>query len=234
MRPPAAVLFDLYDTLVHASADNAFYRAVPAALRVRPDRWLGCYRALGPAAMRGEVPDLASRVYLACRHAGQPRDRHTVTAVVDALLPALYAGVRPDREALPALDALRAHGVRLAIVSNAARHSGYLLDAFGFRDRVDATAMSWSTGLLKPDPRIYQVALDALGTGPGRAAFVGDGRDHELLGARRLGLRTVLIDRDLPHTGSARAEADLCCASLAEAARALLAIGTVECNSRYK
>lgn len=40
MRPPAAVLFDLYDTLVHASADNAFYRAVPAALRVRPDRWL--------------------------------------------------------------------------------------------------------------------------------------------------------------------------------------------------
>jgi putative hydrolase of the HAD superfamily len=67
------------------------------------------------------------------------------------------------------------------------------------------------------------VALDALGTGPARAAFVGDGRDHELQGARRLGLRTVLIERDLPHTESARAAADLCCASLAEAAQALLA-----------
>jgi putative hydrolase of the HAD superfamily len=223
MRPPAAVLFDLYDTLVHASPDNAFYRAVPVALRVRPDRWLSCYRALGPAAMRGEVPDLASRVYLACRHAGQPRDRPAVASVVDGLLPVLYAGIRPDREARPALDKLRAHGVRLAIVSNAARHSGHLLDAFGLRDRVDATAMSWSTGLLKPDPRIYQVALEALGTDPARAAFVGDGRDHELQGARRLGLRTVLIERDLAHTEFARAEADLCCASLTEATRALLA-----------
>jgi hypothetical protein len=32
-----------------------------------------------------------------------------------------------------------------------------------------------------------------------------------------------MIERDLPHTESARADADLCCASLAEAAQALLA-----------
>ena len=223
MGPPAAVLFDLYDTLVHAPAGNAFYRAVPAALGVPADRWRSCYRALGPASMRGEVPDLTSRVYLACRHAGQPRDRSTVASVVDGLLPMLYAAIRLDREALPALDELRGHGVRLAIVSNAARHSGHLLDTFGLRDRVDVLAMSWSTGLLKPDPRIYRLALDGLGTDPSRAAFVGDGRDHELRGARRLGLRTVLIDRDLPHTESARADADLCCASLLEAAQALLA-----------
>ena len=113
--------------------------------------------------------------------------------------------------------------VRLAIVSNAARHSERLLDAFGFRDRVSATVMSWSTGVLKPDPRIYRAALDALGTLPGATAFVGDGRDHELRGARRLGLRAVLIERSLPHTESARADADLCCADLAEAVRALLA-----------
>jgi hypothetical protein len=88
---------------------------------------------------------------------------------------------------IAAADAFaRAQGVRLAIVSNAARHSGHLLDVFGFRDRVDATA-----------------------------------GDHELQGPA-LGLRTVLIERDLPHTESGRADADLCCASLAEAAQALL------------
>lgn len=83
--------------------------------------------------------------------------------------------------------------------------------------------MSWSVGVLKPDPLIYRAALDALGVAPGEAAFVGDGRDHELLGARRLGLRAVLIERGLPHTESARADADLCCGGLAEAIRALLA-----------
>jgi FMN phosphatase YigB (HAD superfamily) len=53
-------------------------------------------------------------------------------------------------------------------------------------------------------------------------AYVGDGGDGELGGARRLGLRTVLVERGLPDTGSARADADVCCADLAEAGRVLL------------
>jgi putative hydrolase of the HAD superfamily len=145
-----------------------------------------------------------------------------VASVVRDLLPLLYAGIEPDRQALAALDDLRAAGVRLAIVSNAARHSERLLDTFGFRDGVTVTVMSWAIGVLKPDPRIYRGARRARGR-PSEAAFVGDGRDRELQGARELGLRTVLIDRGLPHTECARADADLCCADLAEAVRALLA-----------
>jgi putative hydrolase of the HAD superfamily len=221
-RPPAAVLFDLYDTLVRASPRRSFYHAVPAALAINQERWLSCYRALGRAAMLGEVSDLTTRVGLACRHADQPRDPATVAAVVRDRLPLLYGDIEPDRQALTVLDELRAAGVRLAIVSNAASHSDRLLDRFGFRDRVSATAMSWSVGVLKPDPLIYQVALDELGVAPGEAAYVGDGGDAELRGARRLGLRTVLVERGLPHTESARADADVCCADLAEAGRALL------------
>jgi putative hydrolase of the HAD superfamily len=221
-RPPAAVLFDLYDTLVHASPRRSFYRTVPSALGVSRGRWLACYRALGRAAMLGDVPDMTTRVLLACRDAGQPRDRDTVAAVVRDRLPLLYADIAPDPQALTALDQLRDAGIRLAIVSNAASHSDRLLDIFGLRDRVGATAMSWSLGVLKPDPRIYLAALDALGTPPGKAAFVGDGGDRELAGARELGLRTVLIERGLPHTESARADADLRCAGLAEAAEMLL------------
>lgn len=221
-RPPAAVLFDLYDTLIHASPRRSFYRALPAALAVSEERWLACYRALGRAAMLGDVPDLTTRVGLACRHAGQPRDPALVAAVVRDRLPLLYGDIEPDHQALAVLDELRAASVRLAIVSNAASHSERLLDRFGFRDRVSATAMSWSVGVLKPDPLIYRTALDALGVVPGEAAYVGDGGDSELCGARRLGLRTVLVERGLPHTESARADADVCCADLAEAGRALL------------
>jgi len=172
--------------------------------------------------MTGEVPDMTSRVHLACRQAGQSRDRAAVAAVTCDLLPLLYADIRADPQARAALGDLRAAGIRLAIVSNAAHHSEALLDLFGLRDMVDASVMSWSAGVLKPDPRIYRAALDALGVAAAEAAFVGDGGDRELRGARRLGLRTVLIERALPHTESARADADLCCAGLAEAARALL------------
>lgn len=222
-RRPGAVLFDLYDTLVHASPGGSFYRAVPAELGVSHECWLACYRALGQAAMLGQVPDMTTRVCLACRDAGQPRDRDLVAAVVRAQMPALYAGIAPDPQALAALDDLGAAGVRLAIVSNAASHSERLLDIFGLRAKVSVTVMSWSLGVLKPDPRIYRAALDALDAIPAETVFIGDGRDSELQGARRLGLRTVLIERGLPHTGSARTDADLCCADLAEAVHTLLA-----------
>ena len=55
-RPPAAVLFDLYDTLIHASPRRSFYAAVPAALAVNQECWLACYRRLGRAAMLGDDP----------------------------------------------------------------------------------------------------------------------------------------------------------------------------------
>ena len=218
----AAVLFDLYETLIRASPNNTFYLRVPAALGVDRDRWHACYRALGRAAMLGEVPDMATRVALACRHAGCPVDDEVAAAVVRDELAHFYAGIRLDPQALSVLDELRAAGIRLAVVSNAARASEPLLDILGLRTRVDAVVLSCSLGVLKPDPRIYRAALDALQVGAADAAFVGDGADSELRGARGLGLRTLLVERGLPHTVAARADATLRCADLASVARALL------------
>jgi putative hydrolase of the HAD superfamily len=220
--PPAAVLFDLYDTLVHASGDGSFYRGVPAALGVDQGRWLVAYRALGRAAMLGDVPDMTARVLLACRDVGQPRGHGLVAAVVREQLPQFYAGISLDPLALTTLDALRAAGFRLAVVSNAARASERLLDIFGLRARMNTVTMSYALGVVKPDPRIYRAALDALRVRAAEAAFVGDGRDGELRGAQQLGLRTILIERGLPHTASARADADLICTDLAGVTRALL------------
>ncbi len=47
-------------------------------------------------------------------------------------------------------------------------------------------------GHLKPDPRPYKVALEKLGLKPGEVIFVGDNPNRDILGAKRLGIRTVL------------------------------------------
>jgi len=47
--------------------------------------------------------------------------------------------------------------------------------------------------LRKPDPRIYQLALEQLGVDPGEAIFVGDGANDELAGADRVGMRAVQV-----------------------------------------
>ena len=43
----------------------------------------------------------------------------------------------------------------------------------------------------KPDPRIYELALEQLGVEPREAIFVGDGANDELAGAERVGMRAV-------------------------------------------
>ena len=47
-----------------------------------------------------------------------------------------------------------------------------------------------------PAPKIYQEAMRQLGVRPEEAAFVGDGNDRELEGAKAAGLTTFWINRE--------------------------------------
>jgi putative hydrolase of the HAD superfamily len=92
------------------------------------------------------------------------------------------------------LDALRRRGLKLALVSNTASPEWLLrpvLERQGLVERVDAIVLSSEVGKRKPHPAIFQRALDELGAGPGEALFVGDRLDVDVLGASRVGLRTV-------------------------------------------
>jgi putative hydrolase of the HAD superfamily len=100
-------------------------------------------------------------------------------------------------DALPALAALRAGGLRIGLVSNGqrdleefARHHG--LD-------VDACVGSVSHGRVKPHRSIFEAALAALGATPSEAAMVGDSYEDDIEGARALGMRAILVDRDGLH-----------------------------------
>lgn len=120
-------------------------------------------------------------------------ERHEVEAEVEAR----YGGFRPEDlypDALPALDALRAAGYRVAIVANQPARRHDQLRALGVEAEV--TAMSEALGVAKPDPRFYAEALRLMGRpDPGDVAYVGDRVDNDVLPARAAGLRPVWIRR---------------------------------------
>jgi len=49
-------------------------------------------------------------------------------------------------------------------------------------------------GVEKPDPRIFQIALDKLGLPARRTVYVGDIRSVDEAGARAAGMQFVLVD----------------------------------------
>ena len=100
-------------------------------------------------------------------------------------------------DALPVLEELRAAGLRIGLVSNGIRDltefvAHHLLE-------VDAIVDSRRHGRVKPHPTIFQAALDLLGVAPVEAAMVGDSLDEDVEGARALGMRALLVDRENRH-----------------------------------
>jgi HAD superfamily hydrolase (TIGR01549 family) len=113
----------------------------------------------------------------------------------------LYADV------VPVLDGLRRHGLKIGLVSNGARD----IDEFVRHHDlpVDAAVGSRSHGKVKPDPSIFLAALERLGVGPQEAVMVGDTLEDDIEGARAVGIRALLIDREGRYPGFAGRLADL-------------------------
>ena len=97
-------------------------------------------------------------------------------------------------DALPALDELRRHGLRIGLVSNGQRD----LDEFAVHHalEVDAAVGSKSHGRIKPHPSIFEAALEALEVVPSETAMVGDSYEDDIEGARALGIHAILLDRE--------------------------------------
>jgi HAD superfamily hydrolase (TIGR01662 family) len=92
------------------------------------------------------------------------------------------------------LEALRARGLKVALVSNTVSPRWLVepvLERQGLVDRVDAIALSSEVGKRKPHPAIFERALDELGIDATEALFVGDRVEADVLGASRVGMKTV-------------------------------------------
>jgi len=100
--------------------------------------------------------------------------------------------MQPAPAALQLLEELsRTHS--LALVSN---HTTEVqlrkLEALGLEPYFEVVMTSEEAGVEKPDPRIFEQALRALGVAPADSVMVGDGPGVDLLGAQRAGVRCIL------------------------------------------
>jgi putative hydrolase of the HAD superfamily len=219
------VCFDLYSTLVHEVPGNPFYPELAEALGLDLDYWMPAYRKRHRETMAGLIPGMVERVRLSIEDIGVRCSEEIVRAAVERSFPGFVESIKLDPATEPLLAGLRENGVALGLVTNASDHSERIFDQLGLRKYFDVTVFSYRVKLLKPAPQIYRYALDGLGLPAGRCAFVGDGGDNELQGARHVGFTTILVDRPLPHCVHARADADAVVSDLAEVPDALDSLG---------
>jgi putative hydrolase of the HAD superfamily len=124
------------------------------------------------------------------------------SAATDEALAELYAyhqqanlwELVPD-EVVPALAAMRDHGLQITVVSNANGRLRMLLDRLRLASSFDCVLDSHDEGVEKPDPRIFEIALQRSGATRDTTIHVGDLYQVDVVGARAAGLRGVLLDQ---------------------------------------
>jgi putative hydrolase of the HAD superfamily len=91
----------------------------------------------------------------------------------DKVTAQFFAGDRPDRALLDYLRSLRP-GRQVCLISNAWSGLRSWITKQGFADAFDTMVISAEVGVMKPDARIFQLALEELAARPEESVFIDD------------------------------------------------------------
>ncbi|MFC2012814.1 HAD family hydrolase [Chloroflexota bacterium] len=98
-------------------------------------------------------------------------------------------------DVLPVLAALKERTLILGMITNLARDMTPICDKLGVASLLDFVVTSQEIGVDKPDPRIFMAALECAGVSAAEAVHVGDEYRFDVVGARGVGMASVMIDR---------------------------------------
>jgi len=118
------------------------------------------------------------------------------------------------------LETMRKDGYRTAIIANAnSADARNIIATCGLENYFDVIVISGEVGIEKPDKQIFQVALKRLGVEAGNAVMVGNRIDADIVGANRVGMKSVWFrwnDRYEEIIGSEDEKPDFIIKSLSE------------------
>jgi putative hydrolase of the HAD superfamily len=209
-RDLAAVTLDATGTLIHSPRLGDVYAEVLArhgydvtaqrAAELVRTAWQELGLRVGRAedrfaihrgGARGWWRELLERF---CAHLGAPPpSRFAAAELYDRFARAAAWEVYPD--VVPALEALRRDGLRLAVIANWDERLPGLLRELGLGRFFDTVVTSQGAGVEKPHPLIFQVALGLLELQADEVLHVGDRRLEDVEGAEAVGMRALWLDR---------------------------------------
>jgi putative hydrolase of the HAD superfamily len=191
---PKGIIFDLFHTLTGLESEWSELPSTSQMLGVDRRAFDRALHESSPRRLTGELSDpfliLRELAHGIDPSIGEDRIRETVANRLRRFRDSLQ---RIPRANVDALKRLRAAGFRLGLISNADKMEVASWADCALCGLFDVEILSCDVGLAKPDPAIYRKCLERLSLSASECMFVGDGGSNELVGAREVGLTTVLV-----------------------------------------
>ena len=210
--PIEAIIFDLDGTLRHSipSADDTQFRfanqlgaGVPADLQILGARWAHYYWAQSFELLNdidrygdADVDFWINYSYRYLMSLTVPEERaNDLAPQLTALMESRYTPenyVFPDTPQM--LRTLKLAGFTLGLVSNRSRPCQEECEALGLLKYFDFAYVAAEVDAWKPDPRIFDQALEMTSSSPERVIYIGDNFYADIMGAQNAGIQPVLLD----------------------------------------
>lgn len=193
-RPIEAVIFDLDNTLTD------FIKAKDEAIRAGIDAMIDAGLRLDAETAHRQLYAIYQREGIEYQKVFDNFLHETLGRIDDRMLAAAVIAYRRARDgslvlyphAVMVLNRLLREGYGLAVVSDAPRFEAWLrLCRLGLHHHFDHVFTYDDTGVRKPDPLPFRMALDELRVRPDQAVMIGDWPSRDIRGAKDLGLHTV-------------------------------------------
>lgn len=220
IQPIETIIFDLDGTLRHSvpSADDFQYNFVrQRGVQDEPGKqkkgtiWAHAYWAQSPELLSdmdhfGGMED-SFWIHYAYRYLRALEVPHAqATIIAPELFRSMEEKFDPESRVYPCvtetLKALKDSGYILGLVSNRSNPCQEECERLGLLGYFDFAYVAAEVDAWKPDPRIFNRALEITGSLPLRTIYVGDNYYADVLGAQKASLQAVLVDPNGTFSGS--------------------------------
>jgi putative hydrolase of the HAD superfamily len=192
--PIRAVIFDLFHTLTGLESEWSDLPVTSDFLGIDRRAWDRLLRESSRQRLTGEQSD----PFLIVRGLADQIDPTIADEKIREAVEIRMRRFRHSLQRIPqtnvdALKRLRKAGLRLGLISNADKMEVAAWSDSPLAGLFDVEVFSCDVGLVKPEPAIYRKYLDGLHLSAEECMYVGDGGSNEMIGAREVGLKTVLV-----------------------------------------
>lgn len=178
-----AVIFDLFGTLLWFRRNSNPFRTIAFSHSSRDVRGI---LEVSMTTSNPTLHEFGSRIGLLV-----PGEIESLQGELDADI--LSVELFPD--VIPTLNELRKRGIRLGLISNLATPYKQAFESHRLNDYFDSVVFSCDCGFLKPDPRIFHLALRQLEVDASETIMVGDSFKADVDGANKSGMRGIHLVR---------------------------------------
>ena len=192
-----AVIFDLFGTLVPNLAlveNESTLRRMASVLSVSPDDFARLWTDTYDARMNGVFHGYQATIEYICQQIGGTLADSQIELAAQIRFDVTKREITsPRADAIEVLSYLKSKGYKTGLISNCSADAIAVWKDAPLAPFIDVVVFSCSVGLMKPDPRIYQLAVEQLVVKPENCLYIADGIGQELKGASQVGMHPVLI-----------------------------------------